>query len=52
MGGLLGVIPINIPNGCCSFEEFIAKIEESEQDFIKCLSIKHEASGEISICEE
>ena len=52
MGGLLGVIPINIPNGCYSFEDFIAKIEESEQDFIKSLSIKHEASGEISICEE
>lgn len=52
MGGLLGVIPINIPNGCYSFEDFIATIEKSEQDFIKCLSIKHEASGEISICEE
>ncbi len=52
LGKLLGVIPINIPNGCYSFEDFIAKIEESEQDFIKSLSIKHEASGEISICEE
>ena len=55
MGRYIGVIPINIPNACDSFKNFIEQIENNmrEIDFVNCpSSIKYEASGEISLCDE
>ena len=55
MGGYIGVIPIEIPNCCDSYEGFVEQIENNmrEIDFVNCpSSIKYEASGEISLCDE
>ena len=57
MGGYIGVIPIEIPNCCDSYESFVEQISQKEDnlekiDFVKCLSNKNEVLGEISLCEE
>lgn len=57
MGRYIGVIPIEIPNKCVSFENFVEQISYIENnlektDFVKCLSNKNEVLGEISLCDE
>lgn len=54
MGGYIGVIPINIPNACNSFKNFIEQIENNmrEIDFVKCPSNEDETPYMISLCEE
>jgi 5-methylcytosine-specific restriction endonuclease McrBC regulatory subunit McrC len=57
MGRYIGVIPIEIPNCCDSYESFVEQISQKEDnlakiDFVKCLSNKNEVLGEISLCEE
>lgn len=54
MGGYIGVIPINIPNACNSFKNFIEQIENNmcEIDFVKCPSNEDKTPYMISLCEE
>lgn len=54
MGRYIGVIPINIPNACYSFKNFIEQIENNmrEIDFVKCPSNEDKTPYIISLCEE
>lgn len=49
----IGVIPINIPNACYSFKNFIEQIENNmrEIDFVKCPSNEDKTPYMISLCE-
>ena len=54
MGGYIGVIPIEIPNCCDSYEGFVEQIENNmrEIDFVKCPSNEDKTPYMISLCEE
>ena len=54
MGGYIGVIPIEIPNCCDSYENFVEQIENNmrEIDFVKCPSNEDKTPYMISLCEE
>lgn len=54
MGRYFGVIPIEIPNCCDSYESFVEQIENNmrEIDFVKCPSNEDKTPYMISLCEE
>ena len=54
MGRYIGVIPIEIPNCCDSYEGFVEQIENNmrEIDFVKCPSNEDKTPYMISLCEE
>ena len=57
MGRYFGVLPIEIPNKCQSFENFVSDMKQIEEkiskiDFAGCSPVENETSGEITLCEE